>query len=679
MGLMNTEPGGWSEVKQQRLQEHLVGSWAQDTWDVVGLSSPSQGRKQYLHFSLTSSALKTELKYAMWSKFDSGEWRLGSDQRGLCSEFTLVTAWLNTVAPHAPSLLVHPLEHWELSLRSYLIQNGHYRRRLQRRLRANQQYQEYETEDRRLCLLRHLYTIVAAAYDDRAETDKDIWDLRKLGVSVNLTSTHYFLNFTAIEQPWLRRLAQEYLKYNLAVRSAGDCGLKLGAIRDFSRFLTHSAPETQISAIDRALIVTYLHFLRTQKKTVHRRNQLLIQLRIFFDVCAHRLQVPGLTKDRLIFEEDLAKEPKGLSREIPEEVLVQLREHLDALPTAILRMVTILLECGLRIGELCSLPSDCLICDDRHEWYLRFYQSKASKEHIIPLVEETVVGTIQAQQQEIRTQWGTGCPYLFPNLRSPHLPYKQTAFAYTINKWAIEKDIKDRNGNLWHFQSHQFRHTLSMRLINDDVPLEVISRLLGHTSLSMTQVYARVKDKKMRADLERAARKRKTVDYQGNAVKGDPRANNPEVQMVRKGIRGQTLPVGGCGRLVVLGECTHANKCLTCPMWLTSTDDLPALTSFYERAIRLHQHAVNAGNQFVVQQQERIIANLAVRIKSLENTEMDGTLCVDDVLVQLRTDLAEAESALDEVCENGLIPAAKYLERIITDLKARIAALEGTT
>lgn len=77
-----------------------------------------------------------------------------------------------------------------------------------------------------------------------------------------------------------------------------------------------------------------------------------------------------------------------------------------------------------------------------------------------------------------------------------------------------------------------------MRLINEDVPLEVVSRLLGHRSLQMTQVYARVHDKKMRVDLERVSRKRKTVDYQGNAVKGDARANDPEVQMARKGVRG---------------------------------------------------------------------------------------------------------------------------------------------
>jgi integrase/recombinase XerD len=676
MNTRNTKPEGWSEEKLQLLQEPLVGKWAADTWDVVEMSPSSKGRKQYLHFSLTSAALKTELKYAVWYKFDSGAWRLGRDQRTLCSEFSLLVTWLNTVAPDTSSLMVHPLEYWEISLRSYLINMGHYHRRTQRKLSATQQYHEYKTEDRRICLLRNLYQVIVLGYDDREETDKDIWDMRKLGVSVHLTGTHFYLNFTAIEQSWLRQLAKDYLKYNLAIRSTGDCMRKLGAIRDFSRFLSEYAPGARMTDIDRSLMGAYLHALQVQKKTVHRRNQLLIQLRMFFEVCAHRLQAPNLTKDRLIFEEDIAKEPKGLSREIPEEVLAQLRSHLDSLPTTTLRMVTILLECGLRLGELCALPADCLICDDRHEWYLRFYQSKLSQEHIIPLVEEKVVGAIQAQQQEIRAKLGKDCPYLFPNPRFSHLPYKEPAFAHAINKWAVEHEIRDSHEKLWRFQSHQFRHTLSMRLLNEDVPLEVISRLLGHRSLSMTQVYARIKDKKMRADLERAARTRKTVDFQGREVKGDQRANDPEVQMTRKGVRGQTLPVGGCGRLVVLGECSHANKCLTCPMWLTSTDDLLKLKSFYERAVRLKQRAEEKGNHFVVEQQEHIIASLAIRIKSLEETSMDGTLAVDDVLGQLKADLAEAESALEEIHENGLIPAAKYLERTITDLKARIAALE---
>jgi hypothetical protein len=330
----------------------------------------------------------------------------------------------------------------------------------------------------------------------------------------------------------------------------------------------------------------------------------------------------------------------------------------------------------MRIGELCQLPLDCLICDDKHEWYLRLYQRKLSKEHIIPLVDEKVVEVIQAQQQEVRNRWGNTCPYLFPSPTSHTKPYLQGTFTKQLNRWAAQQDIRDRTGKRYRITAHQFRHSLGMRLLNDGVPIEVISRLLGHKSLMMTQVYARVRDNKMRRDLERVALKRKTVDVQGQTVKGDPRANDPDAQLIRKGVRGQTLPVGGCGRLIVLGDCSHANKCLTCPMWLTSTDDLPKLKSFYERAVRLKQRAVEKGNQFVSDQQDHIISALSIRIKSLEEPSMDGTLAVDEVLEHLRADLSEAEIALEEVRTFGLVPAAKYLERTITDLKTKIAALE---
>ncbi|MBO0793084.1 MAG: hypothetical protein J2P36_19350, partial [Ktedonobacteraceae bacterium] len=124
------------------------------------------------------------------------------------------------------------------------------------------------------------------------------------------------------------------------------------------------------------------------------------------------------------------------------------------------------------------------------------------------------------------------------------------------------------------------------------------------------------------------------------------------------------------------GDCPHANQCLTCPMWLTSTDDLPALKSFYDRAIRLKQHALEKGNQIVIKQQDRIIPTLTLHIKSLEEPSMDGSLCVDEVLSQLRLDLAEAEVGLEEAQSAGLVLAVRHLERAIIEMKMRIAALE---
>ncbi len=665
----------WSEEKQKTLQEQLTGSWAKDTWVFY-----TQDGKYWrsLVFNITSPSLKIELKYAFWRKFDSGEWNAAGKLPRQLHEARHVITWLNQAAPEAQSLLEKSLEQWELAFRSFLVKTGKYKTKTTKRLTAIQQVVSYQVEDGRIYLLRRIYKIVSEGYDDRPEKEKDVWDMQKLGLNVDLTAAYRSLDFTRISQPWLRTQAKAFLEYNMATHSSADCYSKLMCLRQFSLFLDQIYPTARLSDLDRAMMVAYMSYLQECGHSETWRRQLLISLRIFLETCAHRLSIAGMIKERIIFDDDLPKESKALPREIPEEVLVQLRRHLDALPTTTLRMVVILLECGMRINELCNLPLDCLICDDKHEWYLRFYQRKMKQEHIIPLVNEAVVGAIQAQQKEMKEKWGNTCYYLFPRPKSPRLPFKQAAFSGALNKWAYTKEIRDQTEDLYHFQSHQFRHTVGMRLINEDVPLDVIRRLLGHASVRMTERYAHKRATQVRAELERVYRKRKTVDYQGNALKGDPRANDPEVQMTRKGVRGQTLPVGGCGRLVVLGECSYANKCLTCPMWLTSTDDLPKLKSFYERAVRLKQRATEAGNQFVVEQQERIIAGLAVRINSLENPEMDGTLCVDDVLAQLRMDLAEAESALEEVHENGLVPAAKYLERTIADLKARIAALEET-
>lgn len=416
---MNTEPVRWSEEQQQGLQEHLTGMWAEDTWELGG----PNGKYRHIHFRLISPSLKIELKYALWYKFDSGERDATKQQTILCSDAMRLFAWFNQVAPTVSSLLEKPLAYWECSLRSYLVETKRLRQRRYKRWTTSQEQVDAVFEDTRICLLRQCYKIVADAYDDREETAKDCWDMRKMGLQVDLTVSHFQLNFAPISQPWLKHLAKEFLKYNAAVHSPGDCIIKLQAIRQFSRFLALHAPTCCVSDIDRALIVKYLGFLRERQLSIKRRNRTLTHLRTFLETCVYYLQIQELTREQIIFDEDLAKEPETLSREIPEEVLEQLRTHLNTLPTTILRMVTILLECGLRIGELCLLPLDCLICDDKHEWYLRLYQRKFSKEHIIPLVDEKVVEIIQAQQQEMRNRWGNTCFYLFPSPTSHTKPY----------------------------------------------------------------------------------------------------------------------------------------------------------------------------------------------------------------------------------------------------------------
>ena len=437
------------------------------------------------------------------------------------------------------------LEQWEESLRAHLVQKGMLRQTKRKALLSTQEYTEYLCEDQRICLLRRLFKTIRDVYDDRRETEKDIWDTHVIGLPPEKTSRYRFLDFTPITQPWLRFLAKEFLKYRTANRSLSTCSSKLQSIVAFSRFLAQHYPAISASDIDRGVMNAYISYLKEREIGERSRYSFLIDIRDFFETCALRLGIEGLVRDRLIFNDNLPALPESESREIPEPVLMQLREHLDTLPTTILRMVVILLECGMRIGELCTLPLDCLVGNEEQGWYLRSYQSKMKQEHIIPLVDPTVIKAIQAQQRDIYEQWGDTCPYLFPRRRTHALPFSQGTCRGCLNRWAVETDIRDTSGKLFRFQPHQFRHSLGMHLLNEDVPIEVIGRLLGHHSIIMTQVYARKRIQKQREELERVARRRKTVNYLGQVVTGDARANDPELQLLRRGIRGQTLPVGG--------------------------------------------------------------------------------------------------------------------------------------
>jgi len=417
-------------------------------------------------------------------------------------------------------------------------------------------------------------------------------------------------------------------------------------------------------------MVEYFGYVASSDLSNTTRNNRLLNLRTFLVTCAQEEWAPIPAK-RLIYDEDIPAPDNPEPRFIPGEVQEQLQQYLDDLPTPILRMLLILQECGMRIGELCAMAFDCLMQDDEGDWFVRYYQFKMKKEHSIPASHE-LAAVIQAQQKDVRAQYGDNFPYLFPNKKGQ--PTKNQVFSDALNKLAVEKNIRGKSGNLYRFQPHQWRHTLGMRLINAGTPLHIVQRILGHESPMMTGRYAFILDDTLKREMQNF--RRKTVNHLGDVVKGDSRANTPDLQVLKKGIRGQTLPIGSCGRPIVLGPCPHANKCPSCVHWLTSTSDLPDLKRFGKRALTVLNTARSAGNQVVVENQEAIIPNIERRIAALESD--DGTqLAEDDVLVQYRAELIETEAALEEADRTKSILLAKRLWQDVDVLRGKVAALEG--
>ena len=67
------------------------------------------------------------------------------------------------------------------------------------------------------------------------------------------------------------------------------------------------------------------------------------------------------------------------------------------------------------------------------------------------------------------------------------------------------KEIADLCGIKKRLSYHMARHTYATLLLSKGVPMETVSKLLGHTNIKTTQIYARITNKKIEQDVMRVA------------------------------------------------------------------------------------------------------------------------------------------------------------------------------
>jgi site-specific recombinase XerD len=68
------------------------------------------------------------------------------------------------------------------------------------------------------------------------------------------------------------------------------------------------------------------------------------------------------------------------------------------------------------------------------------------------------------------------------------------------------KEIAKASGIEKRISSHLARHTFATTIaLSNGVPLETVSKMLGHTSLKTTQIYARILNSKISSDMEKLA------------------------------------------------------------------------------------------------------------------------------------------------------------------------------
>jgi integrase len=569
---MKIQPFHPPEPQEQNLAAQLTEYWAKDRWEFQYCPIKDgcfDFRGKTIYFTCRTPTIQTELKYACWQKLKIQEWKTKT-LWSKATDIRLIGLWINTTMPKLNSLIERDLDSLVISFRSYLVNTGYWVEHVNTKLDGNQQVREYHGWSNRLNTLRQIYKVLEAAYDNRDEYDKEVWDVRKLGYRGNPAKSSYTISFANIYQPWLQEAGKAYIKYSLPIFSVGECQGRVGALRSFSRFLQKSYPMIAPSEIDRPVLLDFMSYLLKSKAGEHTRLNTLVRLRAFLEVCAREQWAPVPDK-RLIYREDFPKIPTYQPRFIPEEVLAQLNANLDGLSEHVRRMLLILQEVGMRISELCRMPFDCLTRDTQGDYFLRYYQYKMIKEHSVPISRE-VVAVIKEQQQTVLALYGKHT-YLFPSPNLGHRgePTKHQNFSRALNQLAVERNIRDNTGQLWRFQAHQFRHTVGTRMINLGVPQHIIQRYLGHESPDMTSVYAHIHDKTMK--LEFARFKSKIVDVAGKAIQPAELlaeiaegvdVNNLDDQWLKRNVLAQALPNGICALPIVQKRCPYgANRCLS--------------------------------------------------------------------------------------------------------------------
>ena len=145
-------------------------------------------------------------------------------------------------------------------------------------------------------------------------------------------------------------------------------------------------------------------------------------------------------------------------------------------------IISLLYSCGLRVSELISLSLTNLFLDEDMIKVL----GKGSKERIVPIGKRGKVDLLN-YIENVRPEYarkGESKGIIYLSNRGKFLSRK------TI--WNIIKVNQKKIDYKFNISPHTFRHSFATHLLEGGADLRIVQELLGHSSISTTQIYTHV-------------------------------------------------------------------------------------------------------------------------------------------------------------------------------------------
>ena len=153
-------------------------------------------------------------------------------------------------------------------------------------------------------------------------------------------------------------------------------------------------------------------------------------------------------------------------------------------------IIEVLFSCGLRVSELVSLKLSCLYTDEE---FLRV-EGKGRKERLVPLSPKAIkeLGLWFDDRRQMNIKAGEE-DYVFLNRRGAHLT--RTMILIIIKRLAEDAGIKKN------ISPHTLRHSFATALLEGGADLRAIQAMLGHESISTTEIYTHIDTHTLREEI----------------------------------------------------------------------------------------------------------------------------------------------------------------------------------
>lgn len=263
--------------------------------------------------------------------------------------------------------------------------------------------------------------------------------------------------------------------------------------QDLADFTSFATQERSIKTVSDSDVERYLQSLNRRGLSPATIKRRLGCLKVFFQWLASTKAISGspLEQFKLTIKQ-VRRLPRAISRKELRE-LVRAASSSPALTARAATDLSILLMAttGIRVAELVALKLDDINTLDGQ---VRVH-GKGSRERTVFVTNTDLLRKLRAHANS-RLKVSSVDGHLFVNQRGN--PLTTAAFRAHVRRTCDASKVKR------HVTPHMLRHTAATLLLEEGVDIRIVQRLLGHQSISTTEVYTHVADLTLRRALARA-------------------------------------------------------------------------------------------------------------------------------------------------------------------------------